>query len=132
MILLDTHALIWWVSGNTLELGGNAIAAIDSSVSPGSIAVSSISAWEIAHLVARGRLRLASAVEPWLARVGRIDRVQFVPVDNALAVASVQLPGSFHRDPADRIIVATARELGAVLVTGDRQIRAYPHVQTVW
>jgi PIN domain nuclease of toxin-antitoxin system len=68
----------------------------------------------------------------WLAIVSQVDNVRFIPVDNGIAVESESLPGEFHRDPADRMIVATARKLGAILVTMDEKIRNYPHVRTVW
>ena len=83
-------------------------------------------------LVNRGRLDLTMDIEEWLTVVGRIEAVRFVPVDNEIGVKSVELPGDFHKDPADRLIVATARKLAAPLVTADDKIRAYPHVQTIW
>jgi PIN domain nuclease of toxin-antitoxin system len=64
--------------------------------------------------------------------VSQVEAVSFVPVDNDIAVKSIELPGEFHKDPADRIIVATARKLGAPLVTVDDRIRSYPHVRTLW
>ena len=71
-------------------------------------------------------------VSDWLAEVGRIPGIRFVPVDQVLAVDSVQFPGDFHRDPADRIIVATARARACPLITADANIRQYPHVRTLW
>ena len=132
MILLDTHALLWWVLGENQDLGRNAREAIAAERSGGEIAISSISAWEIALLVARGRLGLASDVDSWLATVARVDGVRFIPVDNAIAVASVNLPGELHRDPADRMIAATARHFDIALVTGDKKLRAYPYIRTIW
>ena len=83
-------------------------------------------------LVNRGRLDLTMDIEEWLTVVGQIEAVRFVPVDNEIGLKSVELPGDFHKDPADRLIVATARKLAAPLVTADDKIRAYPHVQTIW
>jgi PIN domain nuclease of toxin-antitoxin system len=83
-------------------------------------------------LTERGRLALAMEISPWLALVEQIERLRFVPVDNAIALASVALPGEFHKDPADRIIVATARALGAPVISADEKIRSYPHVRSVW
>ena len=131
MIVLDTHALVWWASGDE-QLSRAAAAVIDEQMQGGQIVVSSISAWELAMLVARGRVDLAMDTEAWLAVVGQIEAVRFVPVDNELAIRSTTLPGEFHKDPADRIIVATARQLSAPVVTADLRIRAYPHVRTVW
>jgi PIN domain nuclease of toxin-antitoxin system len=68
----------------------------------------------------------------WLATVKTIPTVRFLSVDIEIAVKSVELPGSFHKDPADRIIVATARNHALALVTADERIRAYPHVRTIW
>ena len=132
MIVLDTHALIWWASGNKEELSVAALQAIESELDGGQIFVSSISAWELAMLVAKGRLALSMDVAEWLSHVGSIDAVSFIPVDNELAVKSTELPGEFHKDPADRLIVATARKFAAPLVTADEKIRAYQHVRTIW
>lgn len=71
-------------------------------------------------------------VAEWLAALGQIEAVRFVPVDNEIAVASTALPDEFHRDPADRIIVATARRHAAPLVTIDDKIRRYGHLRTIW
>lgn len=131
MIVLDTHALVWWVSGDA-ALSRKAKAAIERERDGGTIIVSSISAWEIAMLVGHERLFLTMDVGSWLATAAQIETVRFVPVDVEIALQSVALPGRFHRDPADRMIVATARRLAAPLVTSDEKIRAYPHVKTIW
>ena len=132
MIVLDTHALLWWASGDKVQLSAAAAHAIDEELAGGQIMVSSISAWELAMLVDRGRVALSMDIEEWLSVVSRIEAVNFVPVDNEIGVKSVALPGAFHKDPADRIIVATARKLAAPLVTVDEEIRRYPHVRTIW
>lgn len=131
MIVLDTHALLWWVEGDR-KLSSRARRRIGSEREAGEVIVSSITAWEIALLIAKKRLGLAVDLNLWLAKVARIDGLRFAPVDNAIAVAAVNLPGPIHRDPADRIIVATARHHEAPLVTADRQLRAYPHLETIW
>jgi len=132
MIVLDTHVLVWWANGETASLPAAARRAIAAELKGGRIAISSISAWELAMLVAHGRMALSVDTRQWLDLVGQIEAVEFVPVDNAIAIDSVELPGEFHRDPADRLIVATARKLGAPLVTADEKIRAYPHLRTIW
>ena len=132
MIVLDTHVLVWWVTGQCAELSREARAAIDKEVTGGEILVSSISAWEIAMLVERGRLQLTMDVEQWLNIITEIDAVRFVPVNNRIAVKSMALPGEFHKDPADRLIVATARDVAAPLVTADEKIRQYAYVATIW
>lgn len=132
MIVLDTHVLIWWAAGASEQLSSAAQDAIAQEMAGGQIVISSISAWELSMLVAKGRLALSMDVAEWLACAGQIEAVSFVPVDNVIAVKSTELPGSFHKDPADRFIVATARKLAAPLVTADEKIRAYPHVRTIW
>jgi PIN domain nuclease of toxin-antitoxin system len=94
--------------------------------------MSSIAAWEIAMLVEHGRLTLTMDVQDWLDTVSEIEALTFAPVDNHLAVQSVHLPGEFHADPADRLIVALARRHSASLVTADKKIRGYKHVKTIW
>lgn len=131
MIVLDTHALVWWASGSA-ELSAKAKSAIDRECREGQIVVSAISAWEITMLVEREKLVLSMDVEIWLDTVADIDAVCFFPVDVDISIKSVQLPGEFHKDPADRMIVATARRLAAPLVTKDEKIRAYKHVKTIW
>jgi PIN domain nuclease of toxin-antitoxin system len=132
MIVLDTHALLWWANGAGNELSRTASLAIKHARTEENILVSSITAWEIAMLVDRGRLGLTMDVSTWLSAVNQVSGIRFVPVDNDIAVASVDLPGQFHQDPADRIIVATARRFGASVVTRDRRIQSYPHVKTIW
>ena len=129
-MVLDTHALVWWVSGGPLS--ARARDAIARSARTGALRASSITVWEIAMLVARGRLELTLDVVEWLARVEAIESLRFVPVDNRIALASTSLPGEAPRDPADRLIVATARSLDAPLVTRDARLAAYRHVQTLW
>ena len=132
MIVLDTHALIWWVDGDDrLSLGARE-AIEDELRGRQQLLISAISAWEIAMLIEKGRLVLTMDTEDWLATVEAIEGVVFVPVDQAVAVQSVRLPGAFHPDPADRMIVALARHHAVPLVTADAKIQAYRHVQTVW
>lgn len=131
MILLDTHSLIWWINKSS-NLSKKAKNLIDKEANSGLIMVSSMSVWEIALLIKKERLQLSMDLNSWLAQIESLPFVKFVPVDNTIAIKSVFLPGKFHADPADRIIVATAREKGAKLITGDKKIRQYPHVQAVW
>jgi len=131
MIVLDTHAWLWWVS-QSRELPQRVRRLIDRNAAEHSVHVSSISVWEIAMLAKRGRLRLAMRVEDWLAKCEALTVLRFVPVDNSIFLRSVVLPEPLHRDPADRIIIATALQLGARLVTRDEKLRAYKHVATAW
>ena len=132
MIVLDTHVLLWWATQENGRLSTAASKVLRDEMVSGEIAISSISAWEIAMLIQRKRIALAMDLREWLATVGQIAGVRFVPVDNLIAVESESLPGEFHRDPADRMIVATARKLGKPVVTMDEKIRNYPHVRTIW
>jgi len=132
VILLDTHALVWWVA-DPKRIPAKARRAVDSAVkSSESLAVSSISIWEIAMLVARKRLAFTIDAESWIASVEALPFFTFVPVDNRIAVRSVELEKFPHRDPADRIIVATALGLGALVVTADARLREYKPLATVW
>lgn len=131
MIVLDTHTLVWWVTDDGL-LSKKAKSVIEREQSEGEIMVSAISAWEITMLVTQERLVLSMEVNSWLSTVGAIEGLRFLPVDVEIAAKSVELPGVFHKDPADRMIVATARKLSVPLVTQDEKIRAYPHVRTIW
>lgn len=131
MIVLDTHAWIWWVNGSR-DLSKTAKSIIENERKTNPIHISSISVWEITLLVEKGRLRLSMGIEEWIAKSESLPFLRFVPVDNRIALQSVRLSGAFHTDPADRIIVATALTLGAELVTKDDKIRSYPYVKTVW
>lgn len=131
MILLDTHALIWWREDDA-RLSPRAQTAIRREEQSGMIAISSFSFWEIALLVKRNRLKLSCSVSRWIRVLEALRCTLFISVDNDIAVASVELPAGLHQDPADRIIVATAMVKNIPLVTIDQKIRAYPHVQTIW
>ena len=132
MILLDTHALIWWVSEPS-RIPEKARRLIGAAVDAGTpVGVSAISLWEVAMLVARDRLAFTMPVDLWISQVEALPFLTFLPVDNRIAVRSVQLAEFPNRDPADRIIAATAIGLGATLVTADRSLREFHPLKTVW
>ena len=132
MIVLDTHALVWWVNGDS-RLSTPAKSAIDDVLEQGGrVLVSAITAWEIAMLVVRGRIALAMDLDEWLRVVETLEGVCIVPITAQTAVQSVTLPGEFHKDPADRLIVALAREKNVPIITADEKIQTYPHVRWVW
>jgi PIN domain nuclease of toxin-antitoxin system len=132
VIVLDTHALIWWVVDDK-RLAKAARSTIDKSVAGGDgVLVSAITAWEVSMLVKRGRLMLSMPVDEWLLAVRSIEGFSIVPITAEVAIHSVNLPGEFHQDPADRMIVALARERNALLVTADEKIHRYPHVRCSW
>lgn len=129
MIVLDTHAWVWWVSEPD-RLSARARAAIDYART---IGVSPVSAWEIATKAARGRLRLDRDVRVWVAQALARPRVELAALTAEIAVAAGRLgDDGFHGDPADRMIAATAIALGAELVTRDERIREHPGVRTLW
>jgi PIN domain nuclease of toxin-antitoxin system len=133
VILLDTHVVIWSAEGDA-RLGRQARKLIAEKNQTEPFHVSAISAWEIAMLVSKGRLDLGGPAQDWLVKVMKHPAWQTIPVDAAAAAESVNLPGSFHNDPADRFIVATARLQGLALVTADAAILAYSragHVKAI-
>ena len=127
MIVLDTHIWVWWVHGDP-ALPASIRAQLDSS-EPTGIAVSAISCWEVAKLAERGRLTLPCPVLEWLQQALSYPGVRLIELSPRISAESAQLPGEFHRDPADQIIVATARVLDVPLVTMDSKILGYPHVR---
>ena len=123
-ILLDTCAAIWVVEDAPLSRGALDLlaAAADAEVS---IYVSPISAWEVGLLVARARLKLLLTPQRWFQRLLEAPGVRLADMSPELLIASSFLPGEPPRDPADRIIVATARDCGATLMTRDRVLLKY-------
>ena len=91
--------------------------------------VSIISCWEVAKLVEYGRLKLDRHVGPWIESALAVAGVSLLPLNPQIVVESTQLPQPFHRDPADRLLVATARVLHCPIMTEDSKIAAYPHVR---
>jgi PIN domain nuclease of toxin-antitoxin system len=131
MIVLDTHAWIWFISNPDL-LSKRAKKAVNTAVEDQSILISSISAWELALLVTKKRIKLTLDVTDWIAKSESLPFIQFLPVTNSIAVKSVNLPLPLHPDPADRIIIATALSVGAPLVTKDKKLLGYGPVKTIW
>jgi len=129
MIVLDTHIWVWWVHGDEhlSQAQREAITANETDV----VGVSAISCWEIAKLVEYGRLELPSTLEEWFEQALNYPGVQLLALTPEIAIESTRLPGEFHRDPADQIIVATARVYGCSLVTSDDKILNYLHTTTI-
>lgn len=124
MLLLDSHAILWIGQGEPIEKG--AYAAVEAARSEGGVLVSPISAWEIGLLVKKGRrLTLDPTPAEWLARFLAQPGVREAPLTMRAALDSSFLPEPFHGDPADRVLVSTARELAVPLLTRDRLILAY-------
>lgn len=130
MIMLDTHIWVWWVLDIAKLTAAQRQALADNE--RGRIGVSVISCWEVANMAERNRFQSAVPVSEWMDTALRYPGVELLALTPEIAVASTQLPGDFHRDPADRIIVATARAHQCPLVTSDRPIRRYPYVETIY
>jgi PIN domain nuclease of toxin-antitoxin system len=127
MILLDTHILVWWLDQPT-KLSPAQLLAIKNS---GAIMVSVISFWEIAKLVENHRLVLNCPVLDWLHAVLAHTKVKLVPLSPEIIVLSTQLPGAFHKDPADQLIVATSMQMSIPLLTQDVKILRYSHISSI-
>lgn len=133
MILLDTHVLIWAVNADS-RLGDEASAIIEESARGDEVLISAITPWEVALLAEKGRLQLERDTQDWLDAALALPGLRLAPIEPALAVDSVRLPGSFNADPADRLIIATARFLRIPLLTADQAILRYSedgHVQAL-
>ncbi len=128
MIVLDTHTWIWWISAPESLSEAQRIAVDESR---DSLIVSAISVWEVAKLVELGRLELDRPVLEWIFSALNVPGVRVQHLTPEIIVDSTALPGDFHRDPADQLIVATARTLGVPVVTSDRKIVAYRAVESV-
>ncbi len=129
MILLDTHTWIWWTHEPHL-LSQQQIEEIKRNETD-VIGISAISCWEIAKLVEYKRLKLPIALSQWFQLALSYRGVRLFDLTPEIAIESTQLPGEFHRDPADQIIVATARLNDCPLVTADGKILKYPYVNTI-
>ena len=127
MILLDTHVWVWWV--NDSSMGGENVLRIVKEHQSDGLGVSIISCWEVAKLVERGRLELTLPVEPWIEQALAYPGVELLQLTPRIVVESTQLPGEFHRDPADQMLVATARVHDIPLLTADSKLLDYPHVR---
>jgi PIN domain nuclease of toxin-antitoxin system len=133
-LLLDTHVWIWLMDGTAGKLSSATLRKIQAAAGKGRVFVSAISVWEVATLEAKGRLTLSMDCRTWVDRALAAPGVQLATMTPDIAVDSSRLPGSIHGDPADRILIATARALNSSLVTRDDQILSYSrkgHVRTL-
>lgn len=131
MIVLDTHVILWWVS-NPDRLSAAASKAIAAAINAARLSASSISIFEIATASRRGRIELGRPVDQWLDELRSLPQIQFQPVTTEIARAAGALGEEIPGDPMDRIIVATAAQLGAKLVTADRKLAKSGLVPTIW
>jgi PIN domain nuclease of toxin-antitoxin system len=129
VIVLDTHAWLWWLS-DPARLPPKVREALADSTAVG---VSTLSVWELATLVRRRRIELDRDIRDWIGRAFSDDRVSAIAPSTSVALAAAQLDaGAFPGDPADRLIFATARTLEAPLVTRDEHIRRFAPAETLW
>jgi PIN domain nuclease of toxin-antitoxin system len=129
--LLDTHAWVWWVTEDR-RLSTRAKSKIAASIAEQDLWISLISVWEIAKKVEKKQLILDRPLDQWLDDAVARQGLGVWELTRSILVQSCELPQPFHGDPADQILVATARQRGAVVVTKDQRIRRYSHVQSHW
>ena len=123
-VLLDTHVWVWLMLGDN-RLGSANRRMLERAAPDGRLRVSVISVWEVAMLEAKGRLTLAADCESWVRAALAAPGIQLAELTPHIAISSTRLPGEFHGDPADRLLIATAREGGAALLTADQAILQY-------
>lgn len=124
-VLLDTHIWVWYVENEAKRFSRRITPVVERAVQRGEVFVSAISVWEIAQLEAARRLELSMDVRTWVGRALAFPGVQLKGLSPSIAIDSTRLPGDPHRDPADRILIATARFMGASLVTCDTALLTY-------
>ncbi|HKM46688.1 MAG TPA: type II toxin-antitoxin system VapC family toxin [Terriglobales bacterium] len=129
MILLDTH-VVAWAADDPKRLSRDAASAIRRARRGEGLAVSGITLWELAQLVAGGRVQVFGSVETSVRAL--IEDMTVLPITPEIAALATQFPDDYPRDPADRLIGATARAEGMTLVTRDERIRRSPLLRTVW
>ena len=129
--LLDTHAWVWWVTEDR-RLSLSARRVIEKSQANDDLSLSLISIWEVAKKVEKGQLMLDRPVDDWFDLATTRPGLHLAELTRPILAESCRLPAPFHGDPADQIIVATARDRDAIIVTKDGPIRRYAHVRSVW
>ena len=133
-LLLDTHIWLWYVENDAKRFSRKIEPLIEAAVQRGELLISAISVWEIAVLDSLRRIELSHDVRTWVERALGFPGVRFKALSASIAIESAHLPGTLHRDPADRILIATARVAGAAIVTCDERILDYGkhgHVKVV-
>ena len=129
--LLDTHTWVWWhmrpqsLSQKVLEL-------IENIENYDEMLLSAISPWEFSKLLEKGRIGISLNPEDWIHAALDMPKIRFVHLTPVISYRSTTLPKPFHNDPADQIIVATAREENATILTKDERILVHQHVQSLW
>ena len=128
--LLDTNAWIWALEAPEKLPDPIRAMLLESDHLPFGLAA--ISPWEVGKKASKGLLHLSMPVRQWVAHATQAPFIELLPLSVDIALESAHLPSSFHKDPADQMIVATARVHSLVLISADQRLRDYPHVQTKW
>jgi PIN domain nuclease of toxin-antitoxin system len=123
--LLDTHVWLWLITADEARFARGVLQKIRDAASQDAVLVSEMSVWEIGQMHAAGKLVLTPTLDDWLARAGKTPGVSYLPVDRESLLLSTRLPGKFHHDPVDRLLLATAALQSITLATGDTQLIEY-------
>lgn len=129
--LLDTHVWVWW-NMHPQKLSRRVSSLIVMPTRYEELLLSAISPWEFAKLLEKRRLAISCDPEEWIHQALEMPKLRIVPLSPVVAYRSTILPAPFHDDPADQIIVTTAREENATIITSDERIRSYPHCRSMW
>ena len=129
MILIDTHIWIWWVQDEPQLTSSQRTHLLQNQ--SGGLGVSVFSCLEVARLDSRKQITLPLVIDDWIRAGLNYPGIKLVDFTPEIAIESIRIPSPFHKDPADRILIATARALNIPLLTADAKILNYPHVQTL-
>ncbi len=129
--LLDTHTWIWW-NMNSSNLSKNVHLILKNTEKYDEILLSAISPWEFSKLIEKKRIGISCNPEEWINEALNMPKLRLIPLTPSIAFRSTTLPTPFHDDPADQIIVATARYENATIITKDKLIQNYKHVRSLW
>ncbi len=130
MIVLDTHVLIWWLL-DVKKLSKRALESIEKAEKEKQLFISTITVWELAMLAKKGRLQLNGKTRDFVGQIAKIPSLKILDISSRIALESVLLDYP-HPDPADRIIIASAKFLGMPLISKDRKIRSFKEIETIW
>ena len=125
VLVLDTHVWIWMLEGTKGQLSGATVTLVEQAAGRAEVAVAAISVWEVAMLAAKNRITVSRSIDEWTAAALAAPGIRLVELTPEIALESTRRPGEVHGDPADRLIIATARVLGATLITCDDRILDY-------
>lgn len=129
--LLDTHTWVWW-NMRPEQLSKQVMDTITDIKGYDELLLSAISPWEFFRLVEKKRLGIGCDPEEWMDIAFQMPKLRLVPITPKIAFKSCSLPQPFYDDPADQMIVATAREENATILSRDEKIQNYPYVKTLW